>query len=679
MWSNPGFIGDFLRGFFSILDSIGYFFLSGIFNIFFTIANAEIFQGSVINTFYSRIQMILGILMIFRISITLLQIIINPDLFKDKQKGAGSLVMRIAVMLILLTLIVPINIPNTNGNPLNEQIKSNGILFGFLYQFQNSIVEDNILGKLILGSDTDTTTSNSGGTQLPGMASVGDVITSEIAKAFITPAINDGYDDINKDNYKKAAVCPDVVSPYFNPLVTSGSLIDHVNDTCTVNGSGEAYAFDYTGFGGVVCAVVMTIIIIGFTLDIAVRAIKLALLRLIAPVPIISYISPGQEKDGAFGNWVKTLTSTYLSLFIRLIIIYFGIYLIIILREGDLVSWVHTSNALTTGLANIFIIIGILVFMKEAPKFFQDMLGIKGDGKLFSGIGTMLGAAALTGGLAGSAIGSFRTGMSEGKELGYGTGRSVLRGIGAGAGGLLGGAFVGTKALATADKNAPSAVMAAMQKRNAMRGTGSTLLGRVGSNASAMFLGSSLGGKAAQKAELFDSLTKAAQAHKSMVEDEALKSTTAEGTLSYLDHMGHTQSLSANYQDFYSQYEAAKAAGKNTFSFTDSAGRSHVISTKSINANRLEDFKQSQATNYLASADGRSNAKIAGTAKDLEYAAAKVDMDIDAYKYGGTPADKVKGIKGVIGASINEARAVKSDPRTQWKIANDKATNNNNK
>ncbi len=678
MWSNPGFIGDFLRGFFSILDSIGYFFLSGIFNIFFTIANADIFQGSVINTFYSRIQMILGILMIFRISITLLQIIVNPDLFKDKQKGAGSLVMRIAVMLILLTLIVPINISNTNGNPLNEQIKSNGILFGFLYQFQNSIVEDNILGKLILGSDPDTTTSNSGGTQLPGMASVGDVITSEIAKAFITPAINDGYDDINEDNYKEAAVCPDVVSPYFNPLVTSGSLIDHVNDTCTVNGS-EAYAFDYIGFGGVVCAVVMTIIIIGFTLDITVRAIKLALLRLIAPVPIISYISPGQEKDGAFGNWVKTLTSTYLSLFIRLIIIYFGIYLIIILREGDLVTWVHTSNALTTGLANIFIIIGILVFMKDAPKFFQDMLGIKGDGKLFSGIGTMLGAAALTGGLAGSAIGSFRTGMSEGKELGYGTGRSVLRGIGAGAGGLLGGAFVGTKALATADKNAPSAVMAAMQKRNAMRGTGSTLLGRVGSNASAMFLGSSLGGKAAQKAELFDSLTKAAQAHKSMVEDEALKSTTSEGTLSYLDHMGKTQSLSANYQDFYSQYEAAKAAGKNTFSFTDSAGRSHVISTKSINANRLEDFKQSQATNYLASADGRSNVKIAGTAKDLEYAAAKVDMDIDAYKYGGTPADKVKGIKGVIGASINEARAVKSDPRTQWKIANDKATNNNNK
>ena len=686
MWSNPGFISDFLRNFFSILDSIGYFFLSGIFNIFFTIVNADIFQGDVINTFYSRIQMILGILMIFRISITLLQIIVNPDMFKDKQKGAGSLVMRIVVMLVMLTLIVPVDIPSTNGNPLNEQIKSNGILFGFLYQFQNSVINDNILGKLILGSELESTTSN--GTQLPGMASVGDVITAEIARAFITPTLNDGYNDVSTDPksdnyYERSTTCPDIVAPYFNPLVTSGSMLNHINDTCPAsNSSGnssETYAFNYTGLGGVICAVVMTIIIIGFTLDVAVRAIKLALLRLIAPVPIISYISPGQEKDGAFGNWVKTLTSTYLSLFIRLIIIYFGIYLIILLREGELVTWVHTSNALTTGLANIFIIIGILVFMKEAPKFFQDMLGIKGDGKLFSGIGTMLGAAALTGGLAGSAIGSFRTGMSEGKELGYGAGRSVLRGIGAGAGGLLGGAFAGGKALATADKNASSAVMAAMQKRNAMRATGSTLLGRVGSNASAMFLGSSLGGRAAQKAELYDSLTKAAQAHKSMVEDEALKSTSAEGTLSYLDHMGRTQTLSANYQDFYGQYEAAKAAGKNTFSYTDSAGKSHVISTKSINANRLEDFKQSQATNYLASADGRSNVKIAGTAKDLEYAAAKVDMDINAYEYGGKPDDDVKGIKGVIGASINEARNIKSDPRTQWKIANDKATNNNNK
>ena len=486
-WSDPGFVADFLRRFWSVLVCIGYFFLGGIFNIFFIIVNADIFQGDVIDTFYSRIQMILGILMIFRISITLLQIIVNPDMFKDKQKGAGSLVMRVVVMLVMLTLIVPIDIQNTNGNPLNEQINSNGILFGFLYQFQNSIIDDNILGKLILGSKTDTTTSNAGGAQLPGMSAVGDVITSEIAKSFITPTLNDGYDDINSGNYENAAACPDVVAPYFNSNLTSGTLLDHINDTC--NGSnGETYAFDYTGLGGVIVAIVMTIIIIGFTLDVAVRAIKLALLRLIAPVPIISYISPGQEKDGAFGNWVKTLTSTYLSLFIRLIIIYFGIYLIILLINDELVTWVHTSNALTTGLANIFIIIGILVFMKEAPKFFQDMLGIKGDGKLFSGIGTMLGAAALTGGLAGSVVTGVRAGWQEGQDFRNGAsgtagkiGRgalSVLRATGSGVAGGIGGAFVGGRALATTDKKVPGAVYSAMQKNMTRRAAHSTLFGR---------------------------------------------------------------------------------------------------------------------------------------------------------------------------------------------------------
>ena len=104
---------------------------------------------------------------------------------------------------------------------------------------------------------------------------------------------------------EKSALCPTDIKPSLNNQVTSGALLDHVNVTCKPEGGKEVYAFSYTGFGGVVCAIVMTIIIIGFTLDIAVRAIKLAILRLIAPVPIISYISPGQEKDGAFGNKKK--------------------------------------------------------------------------------------------------------------------------------------------------------------------------------------------------------------------------------------------------------------------------------------------------------------------------------------------------------------------------------------
>ena len=290
MFSEPGWLNDFLRTIFAGLDNVGYFFVEGIFNVFFTIVNADLFSGSLINQFYTRIQMILGILMIFRISITLLQMIVNPDMFKDKQKGAGSLVKRVAVMLVLLSMIVPIEgISENDPNDLNQQIRSNGILFGFLYQFQNSVIQDNVLGKLILGSNVDSIPEGES-SDIGNMSDVGAVMSSTVAKAFIKPTLkSDAPDEINtQEDYQANIACPgeeggDVgARPYFESLLRASTLVNHVNDTCQSDGE-EVYVFDYTILGGLVSSIIMTIIIIGFTLDIAVRAIKLAILRLIAP------------------------------------------------------------------------------------------------------------------------------------------------------------------------------------------------------------------------------------------------------------------------------------------------------------------------------------------------------------------------------------------------------------
>ena len=689
MFSDPGWLNDFFRTIFTALDNFGYFFLNGIFSVFFTIVNAELFSGELISTFYERVQLILGVLMIFKLSITLLQIIVNPDMFKDKQKGAGSLVKRIVVVLILLSLIVPIEgIPENDSNPLNQQIRANGILFGFLYQFQDSVIQDNILGKLILGSNTDTISEESG-SDLNNMSDIGSVMSSTVAKAFIRPTIKEGGSDdfASKQEYEDNVACPGETEamPWFNSQLTSGTLINHINDTCESEETGEeVYVFDYTILGGLICSFIMTIITIGFTLDIAVRAIKLAVLRLIAPVPIISYISPGQEKDGAFGNWVKTLTSTYLSLFIRLAIIYFGAYLIIVISAGNFNIWQSSPSFITSLLASIFIIIGILVFMKQAPKFFQDMLGIKGDGKLFSGIGTMLGAAALTGGLFGSAIGSYRTGIDEARELGLSRGQAIKRGLIAGAGGVLGGAFVGGKALATSDKQVPSAVFAAMQKRNATRASGSTLVGRTKSRASALFMGSSLGAREATKAQLYGEAAKAARAHKQMLEDEALKSMTEVGTYggvtaiddngNEIRENGRTVGLTGNYQNIVSELQQARAQGSDTVTING-----YKFRAASIDANVLEKLKESQTNNYAASDDAKRNAKVRGTAQEATYAFNKVGLEIDPYLYKSDDPTNTTNVKRAIGEAMNAERDIKTNPELQYKIADDKATNNNNK
>lgn len=681
MFSNPGWLNDIFRSFFTALDNFGYFFVNGVFSIFFTIVNADIFSGVVINTFYERIQLILGIIMIFKLSFTLLQIIVNPDMFKDKQKGAGSIVMRVAVVLVLLSLIVPIdNIPVDDDNPLNVQIRNNGILFGFLYQFQNSVINDNILGKLILGSNTDSI-SEEDGSDLGNMSDIGPIISSTVAKAFIKPTFKEGApEEINsEEEYSQNVACPGETEamPYFNSNLTSGTLVRHINDTCDSDGE-EVYVFDYTILGGLICSIIMTVIILGFTVDIAVRAIKLAVLRLIAPVPIISYISPGQEKDGAFGNWVKTLTSTYLSLFIRLAIIYFGAYLIMVVSDGGLNIWQSSPNVVTSLLATIFIIIGILVFMKEAPKFFQDMLGIKGDGKLFSGIGAMLGAAALTGGLVGSAVGSYRTGIDEARELGLSRGQAIRRGLVAGAGGIAGGLFAGGKALATSDKQVPSAVFAAMQKRNATRASGSTLIGRTKSRASALFMGSSLGARESTKAQLYGEAAKAARAHKQMLEDEALKSMTAIGSYSDVtgfDANGNEVILQGNYQDIVNRMQQARAESRDYLELANGSR----FRMDEINENVLEKLKESQTTNYAASDAARNNAKVRGTAQEATYAFNKVGLEIDPYLYTSDDENNTSNVKRAIGEAMNAEREIKTNPELQYKIADDKATNNNNK
>lgn len=490
MMNSPDWFSEFFRSLFTALDELGYWLLQGVYDVFFAVSNAEILSGNTMNDLYGRLQLIFGVFMVFKLSLTILNIIINPDNYKDKQKGAGSIVVRVAVMLIMLTLVIPINIPNPDGNPLNEKINQNGILFGFLYQFQESVIQDNVLGKLILGSNVGNSAD------IDSMSDMGGLMTLQVARAFMTPTlVNEDAEITDQDTLEANAACPNELDTihYYDPTVKASYLLDHINDTCeNDDAGGEVFVMQYTILGGFIFSIIMSIIVLGFTVDVAVRAIKLAILRIIAPVPIITYITPGAEKDGAFGNWVKTLTSTYIDLFIRLAVISFGAYVIVKLTEGGSLHIVTTStNWFTTGLATIFVILGILVFMKQAPKFFKDMLGIKGDGHLFSGVGAALGGAALLGGLSGSVISSARTGYEEGQLRGEGTLTSGLRGAAAGVGGLIGGAYAGGKVFMTNDKKIPGSVFSAMQRRNTIRGAGSTLFGRGWDKFSSAVTGSS--------------------------------------------------------------------------------------------------------------------------------------------------------------------------------------------
>lgn len=414
--TDPNIFLNAVRVAVTFFDRIGVELLGAIYKIFYMVANATIIKGDVLKVFYSRIQLILGILMIFKLAMSILNIIINPDLIKDQKQGAGKIVTRIVVALFMLTLVIPINIPNAQSDSLNAYINDHGILFGFLYKTQDTILSENIIAKLVLGVSSD---SNSN-LNVNNLDDVGYTISSTVLKVFVRINVKDESEPIC-DNENKGDPCPNVVCPdevnashYAEENVDPIIILDHINENCG-KGSDQRYAFVYTPFLGAVFMIIMSLIIAGFTVDIAVRAIKLAVLRLVAPVPIISYINPPKQGGGAFDNWVKSLISTYVDLFVRLAIVYFGLFLIrSILDTGlDVFGGDAAANAPTfyAGMAFVFVILGILVFMRQAPGFIKDILGIKGKPMGNVGLSSLLGGTAMAiggGGLAGFGLGAMQ-------------------------------------------------------------------------------------------------------------------------------------------------------------------------------------------------------------------------------------------------------------------------------
>lgn len=383
---------DIIRSVFGLIDYICFTILGWTYELFFDVATAQLFSNKVITDFYSRMQLILGVYMVFKLTISVLKSIVNPDNIAAKGTGTSALIVRIITSLVMLTLLVPIKVNNPTTS-YDVQINNNGILFGTLYSLQERVLNNNTIGRLVLGR----TAAKDADSQADALVDMKNNFVSTIAKAFVQ--IN-----MTSTNGDKA-ICSrgksSAVDNYDNLSIEGLFLNGGITQSCD-----GKYALAYIPVVGGIVAGVFAFLLVTFCIDVAVRAIQLAVLRLLAPIPIISYIDPSQDnlkQQGAFGAWSRTLVSVYLDLFLRLAIIYFVLFLIKdILTEG--LGIIRTGGSgITSALAFIIVCLGLFVFAKEAPKFIKNILGIKGS---LSNIGL---SAALAG------IGSIRQGATWGE------------------------------------------------------------------------------------------------------------------------------------------------------------------------------------------------------------------------------------------------------------------------
>ena len=171
---------------------------------------------------------------------------------------------------------------------------------------------------------------------------------------------------------------------------------------------------------------------------------------------LLAPLNVSPKKDNLFSKWWKVYFSTYIDIFLRVLIIYFVIYLCGLILDNveagtGSVFWDSVGTSSNKNFVMIAMILALLTFAKKAPELIKDLIPASAS-KLGFGASwkDIVGMGALVGGTAGLAIGSLgripgafantgrAIGMIKNAEGGWNKFKAAGRALGVGFGGALG-------------------------------------------------------------------------------------------------------------------------------------------------------------------------------------------------------------------------------------------------
>lgn len=390
-----GSITDVLRTAFIWLDDKIYGFIDILYNLFTMLGEATIFTADQIESFASKLYVLISIIMFFRLSFAFVTYIVNPDSLSDKQKGGGALIKKIVITMALL-----VSVPT---------------IFNEAFYVQNLILKNDIINKVLLGdSTTQTETANRSKslstyafltffTPTQKIAECQNYQGVAISDSCVSAINNADNASSNNSNANPGTAYKSALQNYDLKLIAEAELVNRKGLNVSVGSNNffktdDYYLFDYNFLISTAVGLGIAWILLGFCLDLAVRVVKLGFLEIIAPIPIILSLTPTQ-KNNTLGNWGRECLSTWASLFIRLMVISFALNLVVIVNTSGIFSTI-TGGTNQFSMVTIFVVIGILLFAKEFPKLLEDILGLKGAGKMTFNAFKKMGSVPLVGGAA---------------------------------------------------------------------------------------------------------------------------------------------------------------------------------------------------------------------------------------------------------------------------------------
>lgn len=397
---------------FMLLDLIAYTCVRVFNNLFDAISQIRLFSSTTGETTFitevaSRLYVLIGVYALFKVTFVLINMMINPSDGSKGEKSVGKLATRIFVMLAL-TILVP-------------------FIFEKAYELQDAVLSENVIGQIILPDVYDNIDERN---------DRGQQISNQIFSSFVTIStdalenpnqnisktdeITDESSILNADAKDSCSNSLEALMKLYRSADTGlttntgvSTIFPVINDVYTRSETGKnEFCINYSYVLSTVAGVFAAFIFAVYCLDIGVRVAKLAFYELIAPIPIVSYIDG--KKDGPFYKWAKSTGLAFADIFIRLIIINFVLLLIIKgLPELMNIPTLGEYDIVTQFFAQAAVILGLLMFAKQAPDLIKDMFGIKGDGSGSFGLNPMkkisplaAGAIGLAGGAAAGAIGA---------------------------------------------------------------------------------------------------------------------------------------------------------------------------------------------------------------------------------------------------------------------------------
>lgn len=407
------------------IDGVIYNFIRYIYRIFVDLSKVNFFGTDAYAEIIKRFYVVLGLIMLFVLAYSLLKAVINPDNFAKGEASFPKLIQNVVVSLVIIAILPTV--------------------FGLAFNVQNALLNKGTLTNIIMGNNTSSDeNSNDNYTYEEGY----NLFAFETFKGFLYPS------KCEATTAEEEAECREQVTSnvLLNiPLLKGKNNLKDIDEEVKNGGSfrhytaftqamvGEDPTLEYSWPISTIAGLFILYVLVNFCFDIALRSVKLAFYQIIAPIPVICRVIPGGKLKDVFSKWVKQIISLFLEVFVRIGAIAFGVKMLDLILNSD--QFIALRKSLGFSLTSAFIIMAVVMFIKQIPKVLGDLFGLDTGGmklglreKLAAGGGLMAAAALGTGvGLMAKKVGSTIQNAKNAKGLG---GKAKAIGAGIATGGI---------------------------------------------------------------------------------------------------------------------------------------------------------------------------------------------------------------------------------------------------